>query len=1033
MKTRSIFALMFISAAVLISFSCSSVVNSSPIILTNFLYGVVEGSDYESAIELDQDWGIEPYIITVTGLPEGFYFTMEGRLIKICGHAYVGMSVQSPFYIRVLVEGQFERWDFRDYILYAVNDSDAPTIDLQVTPEVQDLNYEVLFTADNISPSGLPGADIFGVFVDLSPIKGEKRVEMYDDGTNGDVDADDGIYSLNYMIGENVPTFEYVITAYVEDTYHVQGFGSTSLSIIGGPKIYHTETSSWIESFAGLHNLIAEDGTEPYSWSFEGKKPKWLSINKSTGLLSGTPPLDSAGRYVFSVRCTDTMKLWDEVEMTIFVISAPESQISICPPSGYFGDCEFGVESIDQVLTISNTGLVGLITIDDLSVAGDQATDFKVYWAADEKALPLEINPECTKMLQIYFYPQSIDPTDRNAIVTITYTDSNGAHQVEVPLNGGVRKTLTASYHEDFEASDGTFSGNVDWAYGAPTFGPTAGANSSISCWGTNLAGTNDTGAHGFGTDTALGDYYIESPEIDVTNVSSGVLCYYQWFGFAGTADNAYQNSPGIWNEGGNVWFAGSVTPGYSMQEYIMPMYNINPRFKQSDTPAPMSCFTGDGADVGGYWQLVSVPFFTADDEIKFFWQIANDGTNGGQFAGWYIDDVYVFDANVNRLQQPKYTSPSFCEYIYSPDRDVDVEFNFRNTFAGYTYSLYVGQEPDMSDAMTPVRAGTTLANTTLDVSVCLANNSGYYWRVDIDDGVETCKGKITKFTLGDKPAHAGTIQPPNNTHFYSAETTFAVPLTWMVNDGADYYNVYVSPQLPMTTPSDNVLPINASGGDVNYTVTFDTTLHKTWYVQVEAVNEFGKTRSCTVKYVFDNIAPQNVAINEITTGAGMNGIEIANFNDFPVFLGGWEIEIFSGSPGVSAGFWVIPDDDSGLYVDEWVVGGTAFVDSGVFVVADDSSSSFSIDNRADFDFGWNDNTNQLEVVLRYDDTAAVDYICANQGGPGANDPFANWVGDLTGTNTEFSFYRNTKTDTNENIDFTSSDIHSMGVHNDGQ
>jgi len=51
---------------------------------------------------------------------------------------------------------------------------------------------------------------------------------------------------------------------------------------------------------------VQADGGVPssYVWSLSGQ-PSWLSINSSTGELSGTPPFGSAGTYTFTVEVTD--------------------------------------------------------------------------------------------------------------------------------------------------------------------------------------------------------------------------------------------------------------------------------------------------------------------------------------------------------------------------------------------------------------------------------------------------------------------------------------------------------------------------------------------------------------------------------------------------------------------------------------------------------------------------------------------------------------------------------------------------------
>ena len=59
------------------------------------------------------------------------------------------------------------------------------------------------------------------------------------------------------------------------------------------------------EGVAYSHTIQATGGNSAnYNWSMSGQPP-WLSINSSTGELSGTPPAGSAGTYTFTVTVTD--------------------------------------------------------------------------------------------------------------------------------------------------------------------------------------------------------------------------------------------------------------------------------------------------------------------------------------------------------------------------------------------------------------------------------------------------------------------------------------------------------------------------------------------------------------------------------------------------------------------------------------------------------------------------------------------------------------------------------------------------------
>jgi hypothetical protein len=49
--------------------------------------------------------------------------------------------------------------------------------------------------------------------------------------------------------------------------------------------------------------LSVSGGSAPYTWSMSGA-PSWLSLNVSTGIISGKPT--SSGTYSFTVKVTDS-------------------------------------------------------------------------------------------------------------------------------------------------------------------------------------------------------------------------------------------------------------------------------------------------------------------------------------------------------------------------------------------------------------------------------------------------------------------------------------------------------------------------------------------------------------------------------------------------------------------------------------------------------------------------------------------------------------------------------------------------------
>jgi len=75
----------------------------------------------------------------------------------------------------------------------------APSAVVAVNPSVVVAGSPALLTA-NVTPGTLPTSSGITVTVDLAAVGGSAAAALFDDGTNGDVTAGDGIYSLSYTL-----------------------------------------------------------------------------------------------------------------------------------------------------------------------------------------------------------------------------------------------------------------------------------------------------------------------------------------------------------------------------------------------------------------------------------------------------------------------------------------------------------------------------------------------------------------------------------------------------------------------------------------------------------------------------------------------------------------------------------------------------------------------------------------------------------------------------------------------------------------
>lgn len=99
-----------------------------------------------------------------------------------------------------------------------------------------------------------------------------------------------------------------------------------SVSVRDPLKITNSSLKSWITDQPGyLDTLTATGGRGPYTWAIaSGLLPSGLSINPSTGVISGTP--DAAGTYNFTVSVKDNATVVETaIQALSIVISEPDT------------------------------------------------------------------------------------------------------------------------------------------------------------------------------------------------------------------------------------------------------------------------------------------------------------------------------------------------------------------------------------------------------------------------------------------------------------------------------------------------------------------------------------------------------------------------------------------------------------------------------------------------------------------------------------------------------------------------------------
>ena len=193
----------------------------------------------------------------------------------------------------------------------------------------------------------------------------------------------------------------------------------------------------------------------------------------------------------------------------------------------------------------------------------------------------------------------------------------------------GSERTVGTVYSEDFEADDGGYTGEDEWEWGEPTYGP-SGAHSGSYCWGTDLDSHYDNSAN----------EALYSIEIDLTDVSgTPYLTFWQWYEIENYWDGGNVK---ISTDGGNTWSILYPTDGYP---------GVASSSNQGIPGEP--CYTGYARN----WHKVS--FSLADyvgEHVMIKWHFGSDGSV--YYAGWYIDDVAVEILDIQEVLVENFDSP---------------------------------------------------------------------------------------------------------------------------------------------------------------------------------------------------------------------------------------------------------------------------------------------------------------------------------------------------------------------------------------
>jgi len=168
----------------------------------------------------------------------------------------------------------------------------------------------------------------------------------------------------------------------------------------------------------------------------------------------------------------------------------------------------------------------------------------------------------------------------------------------------------------DFEDEEILRPDGPDWEWGQPTSGP-GSAHSGTKVWATKVAGNYSSSS----------DSRLDTPDIDLHDVSQATLTFWSWYYFEGTS-NLY--------DGGNVKISvdggayNVITPA---DGYDGTIYSTNAGIPNEQGFATPSA--------GNFWHQETFdlnPYVGHTVRIRF--HFGSDGSV--TYAGWYIDDLTV-------------------------------------------------------------------------------------------------------------------------------------------------------------------------------------------------------------------------------------------------------------------------------------------------------------------------------------------------------------------------------------------------------
>ncbi|GEM_PF-2479389 len=310
-------------------------------------------------------------------------------------------------------------------------------------------------------------------------------------------------------------------------------FDDQALSILvsTAPVVTTTTLPNGIVGASYSQSLAASGGLAPLTWSVTGALPAGLTLNSSTGVISGTPT--TAGNSNFTVRVTDANSAFDDEALSIVVSAAP----------------------IVTTTTLPN-GTVGGSYSQTLAASGGTAP---LIWSLTSGALPagLTLNSNTGVISGTPTTAGTSNFTIRVTDISSAFDDQALSITISVGLTitttGLSGATLTAAYNQTLAASGGTAPFTWSITSGALPAGLALNSSTGVISGIPTTAGTSNftvrvTDANSAFDDQALSIVVSAAPVVTTTTLPNG------------TVNGSYNQT--LAASGGTAPFTWSITSG---------------------------------------------------------------------------------------------------------------------------------------------------------------------------------------------------------------------------------------------------------------------------------------------------------------------------------------------------------------------------------------------------------------------------------------------------------------------------------------